>query len=85
MQPDEVKKLIQADLPDCEVEVSSGDGSHFDVTVVGERFAGMSPVNKQREVYATITDPITSGEIHAVNIKTYTPEEWEKASKLKIS
>lgn len=84
MQPEQVKALIQAGLPDCEVMVT-GDGSHFDVTVIGEVFAGMSMVNEQRMVYATMTDHITSGEIHAVNIKAYTPDEWKTASQLRVS
>ena len=84
MNPEDVKKLIEAGLPGCDVTVT-GDGSHFDATVVGEVFADMLPVKKQQMVYATVTDKITSGELHALTIKTYTPEEWEKARKLQIS
>ncbi|HEB55147.1 MAG TPA: BolA family transcriptional regulator [Gammaproteobacteria bacterium] len=84
MNPEEVKKLIETGLPDCEVTVS-GDGSHFDAIVVGEVFADLSPVKKQQLVYATVSDKITSGVVHALSIKTYTPEEWATASKLQIS
>lgn len=84
MDPEAVKALIQAGLPDCEVTVK-GDGSHFDAVVVGEVFAGLSLVKQQQLVYATVNDKIVSGEVHALSIKTYTPEEWQKASKLQIS
>lgn len=84
MNPDDVKALIAAGLPDCQVQVS-GDGSHFETIVIGDIFADMSPVKKQQAVYATVKDRITSGELHALSIKTYTPEEWEKAQKLRIS
>ncbi len=84
MQPEAVKALIEAGLPGCEVN-ASGDGSHFDVIVIGAVFAGQSPVNRQRLVYATVNEQITSGALHAINIKTYTKEEWEKARKLQIS
>ena len=84
MDPDQVKQLIEAGLPGCDVTVT-GDGSHFDATVIGDIFAGISPVKKQQLVYATVNDKITSGELHALTIKTYTPEEWEKASKLRVS
>jgi len=84
MEPDQVKQLIAAGLPDCEITVT-GDGSHFDATVIGDVFAGLSLVKKQQLVYATVNDKITSGELHAFTIKTYTPEEWEKASKLRVS
>ncbi len=84
MNPEEVKKLIETGLSNCEVTVT-GDGSHFDAIVVGEVFTGLSPVKKQQLVYATVSDKITSGEVHALSIKTYTPDEWATASKLQIS
>ena len=84
MNPEDVKNLIQAGLPDCEVTVN-GDGSHFDAVVIGEVFADKSAVQKQQLVYATLGDKITSGAVHALSIKTYTPEEWKMASKLQVS
>lgn len=84
MDPEEVKKLIMAGLPDCEVTVK-GDGSHFDAVVVGEVFAGKNLVTRQKLVYATVNDVITSGQLHALSIKTYTSTEWEKAKKLQVS
>ena len=84
MDPEAIKALIEAGLEGCQVQVT-GDGSHFDAIVVGDMFEGMSPVNKQRTVYATLGDRITSGEIHALSIKAYTPAEWKKASKLQVS
>lgn len=84
MESDQVKKLIETGLPGCEVTVT-GDGSHFDATVIGDIFEGKSLVKKQQLVYATVNDKITSGELHALTIKTYTPDEWEKASKLRVS
>lgn len=84
MNPDDVKKLIATGLPDCEVTVE-GDGSHFTAQVVGQVFEGKSLLQKQKMVYATVNDRIVSGEIHALSIKAYTPEEWEKAGKLQIS
>ena len=84
MNPEEVKKLIEAGLSDCEITVT-GDGSHFDAIVVGEVFAGLMPVKRQQLVYATVADKITSGEVHALSIKTYTQGEWTTASKLQIS
>lgn len=84
MNPDDVQALIAAGLPDCQVQVT-GDGSHFEAIVIGDRFASMSPVKKQQAVYATLGDRITSGAVHALSIKTYTPDEWEKAQKLRVS
>lgn len=84
MEPAEVEKLIKAGLPDCEVSVN-GDGSHFDAVVVGDVFDGLSLVKQQQLVYATVVERITSGELHALSIKTYTPQAWERAKKLHVS
>ncbi len=84
MQPEDVKTLIEAGLPGAQVTVK-GDGSHFDVIVISAEFAGKSMVEEQRMVFATLGDKITSGEIHAINIKAYTPDEWKTASKMQIS
>lgn len=81
MQPEAIKDLIETGMPGCEAIVS-GDGSHFEAIVVSPEFAGKSLLDKQRAVYATLGDRITNGEIHALTIKAYVPEEWEKARKL---
>ena len=83
MTPEEVQTMIQAGLPDCEVKVQ-GDGSHFEAVVIGEVFDGLSLVKKQQKVYATLGDKITSGEVHALTIKTYTADEYAKAQKLQV-
>jgi acid stress-induced BolA-like protein IbaG/YrbA len=84
MDPTEVEKLIKAGLPDCEVMVK-GDGSHFDAIVVGDIFADQSLVKQQQLVYATVVERINSGQLHALSIKTYTPQEWERAKKLHVA
>lgn len=75
MEIDALTLLIRAGLPGAEVQVT-GDGSHFDAVVVSDEFAGKSPIQKQRLVMATVRPQIESGELHALSIKTYTPEQW---------
>ncbi len=83
MTINEIKELIEAAINTTHVSVK-GDGGMFDTIVVSEQFAGLSPVKKQQMVYATVNSQITSGEIHALSIKAYTPQEWARASKLLI-
>lgn len=78
MSPEELQEILREKLSDCEVNVS-GDGYHYEVVAVGERFKGLSPVKKQQTVYGCINDLIADGTVHAVSIKTYTPEEWTDA------
>ncbi len=74
-----VKSLLQGHLPDCEFQVQ-GEGSNYDIIAVGEVFDGLRPVKKQQLVYAALADEIASGAIHAVNIRTLTPAEWQAQS-----
>jgi acid stress-induced BolA-like protein IbaG/YrbA len=76
MQPNEIKALLDAGLENCDVRVE-GEGSHFDILVIGEVFAGMRPVQKQQLVYGALQEQIASGSIHAVNIRTFTASEWD--------
>ncbi len=85
MQPEEIKQLIEAGIAGSEAMVRIDDGGHIWVTVVSETFAGQSPLNKERTVHAALGDAVTSGAIHAIHIKPYTPDEWKTASKMQVS
>lgn len=75
MQPDRVKTLIADGLP-CETLRVEGDGRHFEALIVSARFAGQSRVRRQQTVNALLRPYFDSGELHALSMKTLTPEEW---------
>jgi acid stress-induced BolA-like protein IbaG/YrbA len=77
MNPDDVKELLLAGLPGCDITVES-DGSHFNILVVGDLFEGLRPVQRQQKVYAVLQAQIAEGSIHAVNMKTFTPNEFQQ-------
>lgn len=74
MQPDQIKALIEGQIPGSQVEVSF-EGSHLLLTVVSDAFAGLSRLKKQQLVYGALSDKIADGTLHAVQMKTLTPEE----------
>ena len=76
METEEIRQLIEAGVPDAQVQVQ-GDGHHFEAVVVSPAFAGKGLVQKQRMVYATVNEHIASGALHALSIKAYTPDEWQ--------
>jgi len=76
-----IQKQLMDSLDVSEVLVKL-DGSHANITVVGELFAELSRVKKQQVVYAPLKEWIASGELHAVSIRTYTPTEWQREKKL---
>jgi acid stress-induced BolA-like protein IbaG/YrbA len=77
MQPEEVKRLIETGLKDSEAFVE-GDGAHFLACVVCPIFAGKSRVQKQQLVNDAVKAQLLDGTLHALSIKTFTPEEWDK-------
>ena len=50
-------------------------GGHFAVTIVAEAFAGQPLIKRHRMVYDAVAD-IMNTEIHALSMKTYTPDEF---------
>lgn len=78
MTPDFIRDLIQQGLPGARVEVSGDDGVHFEALVVSEAFAGKLPLARHRMVYATLGERMR-GEIHALALKTLTPDEAARA------
>lgn len=57
-----------------------GDGRHFEAVVVSDAFAGKSRIQRHQLVYQTLGERMRE-EIHALSIKTYTPQEWESSRK----
>ena len=55
-----------------------GDGYHYDLIIVSDVFLGKSKVARQQWVYAQLKDEITTGNLHALSMKTWTKNEWEK-------
>jgi len=76
MHAADIKHLIETGLPDCTADVIGEDGVHFTATVVAPQFIGKNRIQKQQLVYATLGNRLHDGTIHALSIKTFTPEEW---------
>jgi len=72
--PDLVKSYIAAGLECSHLEVE-GDGQHFKALIVSAAFAGKRPIQRHQIVYAALGDRMRE-EIHALSMKTLTPEEF---------
>ena len=69
-----IQQLIEAGLPGARAQVQGEDGVHFEAIVVAEAFRGKLPLARHRMVYATLGERM-GGEIHALSLRTLTPEE----------
>ena len=75
MTADELRSIIAAHLP-CEHLEVQGDGRHWQAVVVSAEFAGMRTIQRHQRVYATLGARMHTDEVHALSIRTFTPEEW---------
>jgi acid stress-induced BolA-like protein IbaG/YrbA len=80
LSADDIRKRIADALPGSEIEVRdlTGTGDHFEARVVSDRFVGKSMVEQHQQVYAPLQDLLRSGRLHALALKTYSPEQWKK-------
>ena len=78
MNADSIRQLIETGLPGARARVQGDDGVHFEATVVCAAFAGKLPLARHRMVYATLGERM-GGAIHALQLRTLTPEEAGEA------
>jgi len=72
--PEQVGSYIQDSLACDHVEVV-GDGHHFEAVIVSPEFRGKTRVQQHQVVYRALGDRMRE-EIHALSMKTLTPEDW---------
>jgi acid stress-induced BolA-like protein IbaG/YrbA len=78
MQAQDIERLIEEQLPGARALVRGDDGVHFEATVTSEAFAGKSLVQQHRLVYAALGGRFEREDIHALSLKTHTPDAWQQ-------
>ena len=73
--PELIHGYIAAGLECTHLEVE-GDGAHFSAIIVSNAFAGKRPIARHQLVYAALGERMRE-EIHALSMKTLTPEEYQ--------
>jgi acid stress-induced BolA-like protein IbaG/YrbA len=76
----DIQQRIESSLPNCTAIIEGEDGRHFTATVISPAFTGKSRIQKQQLVYAALGNHLNDGTIHAISIKTFTPEEYQVVS-----
>lgn len=79
VSPDQVEAMIKAGIPDAQVQVQdlTGGNDHYQVVVVSNQFEGKSLVQRHQLVYRSLQQAMSSDAIHALTMKTYTPQDWK--------
>lgn len=80
--PSQVKAQIEAGIPGAIVQITdlTGGGDHYQAVVISDRFAGKSLIQQHQLVYGTVREAMANEAIHALALKTYTPETWQAAN-----
>ena len=80
MNPGQLKQRLESLAPQTDVEVvdMTGTQDHYQVVIVSPVFAGKMMLEQHRMVMALVQAEIDSGEVHALTMKTYTPEQFKK-------
>ncbi|MCI0481152.1 MAG: BolA family transcriptional regulator [Candidatus Dadabacteria bacterium] len=68
--------MIEAGMPGSSVDVD-GDGTHFEAVIVSSAFDGKTLLERHQLVYNVLGEAMKE-RIHALSLKTYTPEQWDK-------
>ncbi len=74
MTLEEVTKKIELGIDQSQVTME-GDGCNCSAVVVSPFFEGLSLLQRQRAVLSLVSEDIKSGELHALSVKTLTPDE----------
>ena len=80
MTSEELQSIIATGLA-CEHLDVSGDGAHWYAVIVSSSFEGQRLIQRHQKVYATLGGRIQTNEVHALSMKTFTPDEWANQSK----
>ncbi|MBD1553317.1 BolA family protein [Pseudomonas typographi] len=75
MQATEVKSFLEGKLDQVQVEVE-GEGCNFQLNVISDELASLSPVKRQQQIYAHLNPWIADGSIHAVTMKFFSRAAW---------
>ena len=79
LEPEKVKELLFAGFPGADIELVdlTGTKDHYQARIVSTAFAGKSLIEQHQLVYRALGDAM-AGPIHALALRTYTPEGWQK-------
>lgn len=77
METQEIEQILKNALNLKEIYVQ-GENAHFGVIVIDDEIASLPRLKQQQTIYAPLMSYFSSGEIHALTIKTFTQEKWKR-------
>lgn len=81
VEPSVVEERIRDGIPEVEhlvVRDLTGTKDHYEATIVAKAFEGKNLIEQHKLVYAALGE-LMAGPVHALTLRTYTPDAWRKA------
>ncbi len=78
MTPEDIQGIIERTIPQARAHVLDPmcDGRHLQAIVISPVFEGM-PLIKQHQAVMKPLQAAFAGSVHALGVKTFTPEKWD--------
>ncbi len=82
MTQQDIQIKIETSFPETMARVIdlTGTQDHYQATIISPAFKGKLMIEQHRMIYGIFQKEIDSGELHALTLKTYTPEQYQKHS-----
>jgi stress-induced morphogen len=79
VEPQIIEDRLRAAFPDAEIQLKdlTGTRDHYEAVVVSKAFAGKNRVQQHQLVYQALGE-LMAGPVHALALRTYTPELWRE-------
>ncbi len=76
---EKIKQTLENAIADSQVYVfdPNSDNTHFEAVVVSKEFEGIALVKQHQMVLKALQKEFDMNTVHALSVKTYTPEKWE--------
>ena len=84
IEPELIKARLQAAFPDARLELEdlTGTRDHYQLVIASEVFVGKTPIEQHQLVYRALAEEM-KGPIHALALKTYTPQAYDRIQEAK--
>ena len=79
---EQIETLIAAALPGASAVVRDtvGDSNHFEALVIAPQFEGLTPIKRHQLVFKALGGAMVDDKIHALQLRTLTPQQWQVES-----
>ncbi len=76
MLKEKFKRVLEKQFLDSDIKIFTDNDKYFNIVIISDLFKSKTLVERQKMIYNVIGEYITTRQVHAVSLKTYTKSEW---------